>query len=94
MDGIQKICFSFSVISYKCIKKLINLQIDLQMMRDAKDVAEYIAYQRLGLGGKLKAGAVVVEQVAATDGAVSRSTVAGPTPRTRSSRRHQAMVSR
>jgi PDZ domain-containing protein len=43
-------------------------QIDLQMMRDAKDVAEYIAYQRLGLGGKLKAGAVVVEQVLCLNG--------------------------
>lgn len=46
-------------------------QIDLQMMRDAKDVAEYIAYQRLGIGGKLKAGAVVVEQVLCLNGRVT-----------------------
>lgn len=46
-------------------------QIDLQMMRDAKEVAEYVAYQRLGLDAHLKAGAVVVEQVLCLNGATT-----------------------
>lgn len=48
-------------------------QIDLQMMRDAKEVAEYVAYQRLGLDAKLKAGAIVVEQVLCLNGQTSNS---------------------
>jgi PDZ domain-containing protein len=48
-------------------------QIDLQMMRDAKEVAEYVAYRRLGFDAKLKAGAVVVEQVLCLNGATSNS---------------------
>jgi len=48
-------------------------QIDLQMMRDAKEVAEYVAYQRLGLDAKLKAGAVVVEQVLCLNGELANS---------------------
>ena len=48
-------------------------QIDLQMMRDAKEVAEYVAYQRLGFDAKLKAGAVVVEQVLCLNGEMSNS---------------------
>lgn len=43
-------------------------QIDLQMMRDAKEVAEYVAYRRLGLDARLKAGAIVVEQVLCLNG--------------------------
>ena len=48
-------------------------QIDLQMMRDAKEVAEYVAYQRLAFDAKLKAGAVVVEQVLCLNGEMSNS---------------------
>ena len=48
-------------------------QIDLQMMRDAKQVAEYIAYRRLGFDAKLKAGAVVVEQMLCLNGETTQS---------------------
>jgi PDZ domain-containing protein len=43
-------------------------EIALQMMRDAKDVAEYVAYRRLGLGGELTAGEVVVGQILCRNG--------------------------
>lgn len=43
-------------------------EIGLQMMRDAKDVAEYIAYRRLGYGGDLKAGEIVVERLLCLNG--------------------------
>lgn len=46
-------------------------QIDLQMMRDAKEVAEYVAYRQLGLEAELKAGPVVVEQVLCLNGATT-----------------------
>lgn len=45
-------------------------EIALQMMRDAKDVAEYVAYRRLGFGGTLEAGEVVVSQVLCLNGRV------------------------
>jgi len=48
-------------------------QIDLQMMRDAKEVAEFVAYRRLGLDARLRAGAVVVEQLLCVNGEVIRS---------------------
>ena len=48
-------------------------QIDLQMMRDAKDVAEYVAYRRLGLDARLRAGEVVVAQLLCLNGETTRS---------------------
>jgi len=46
-------------------------QIDLQMMRNAKEVAEYVAYRRLGLDARLKAGAIVVDQLLCLNGATA-----------------------
>ncbi|MFM8531310.1 MAG: S16 family serine protease [Ilumatobacteraceae bacterium] len=48
-------------------------QIGLQMMRDAKDVAEYVAYQRLGLGARLRAGEVVVAHLLCLNGEITKS---------------------
>lgn len=43
-------------------------EIDLQMMRDAKDVAEYVAYKRLGFDAVLRPGELVVGQVLCLNG--------------------------
>jgi len=48
-------------------------QIGLQMMRDAKDVAEYVAYQRLGLDAQLRAGEVVVAHLLCLNGEITKS---------------------
>lgn len=43
-------------------------EIDLQRMRDAKDVAEYVAYRRLGFDAVLRPGELVVAQVLCLNG--------------------------
>lgn len=48
-------------------------QIGLQMMRDAKDVAEYVAYRRLGLDARLRAGEVVVAHLLCLNGELTKS---------------------
>jgi PDZ domain-containing protein len=48
-------------------------EIVLQMMRDAKDVAEYVAYRRLGFDAELKAGEVVVAGIVCRNGEVASS---------------------
>ena len=43
-------------------------EIDLQRMRDAKDIAEYVAYRRLGFDASLRPGELVVAQVLCLNG--------------------------
>ena len=43
-------------------------QIGLQMMKDAKDIAEYVALTKLGYGGELKPGDIVVDQLLCLNG--------------------------